>query len=45
MAAVRGPLYEEMADLSLDTSHQRVPSVARKLKKLLEQRGDLPLQN
>lgn len=45
MAVVRGPLYEEMADLSLDTSHQRVRSVARKLKELLEQRGDLPLQN
>lgn len=40
MAAVRGPLYEEIADVSLDTSSQRVRSVARKLKELLEQRDD-----
>lgn len=42
MAAVRGPLYEELADLSIDTSNQRVRSVARQLKELLETRGDLP---
>jgi shikimate kinase len=41
MAAVRGPLYEEIADLTLDTSNQRVKSVARQLRKMLEQRGDL----
>ena len=42
MAQARDPLYEEIADLSLDTSNQRVRSVAKKLKVLLEQRGDLP---
>jgi shikimate kinase len=41
MAAVRGPLYEEIADLTLDTSNQRVKSVARQLRQMLEQRGDL----
>jgi shikimate kinase len=40
MAAVREPLYEEIADVSLDTSSQRVRSVAKKLKELLEQRDD-----
>jgi shikimate kinase len=40
MAAVRGPLYEEIADVSLDTSSQRVRSVAKKLQELLEQRDD-----
>lgn len=44
MAAVRGPLYEEIADVSLDTSSQRVRSVAIKLRELLEQRDDLHLQ-
>lgn len=43
MAEARNPLYEEIADLSLDTSSQRVRSVAKQLKELLEQRGDLPL--
>jgi shikimate kinase len=42
MAAVRGPLYEEIADLTLDTSHQRVRTVTRQLRELLERRGDLP---
>ena len=42
MAAVRGPLYEEIANLSVDTSHQRVRSVAKNLKEILEQRDDLP---
>lgn len=45
MAAVRGPLYEEIADLNLDTSNQRVRSVAKKLRQLLEERGDLPSTN
>lgn len=44
MAAVRGPLYEEIADFSLDTSNQRVRSVAKKLRQMLEERGDLPLK-
>lgn len=41
MARVRGPLYEEIADVSLDTSNQRVRSVAKQLRALLEQRGAL----
>jgi shikimate kinase len=45
MAAVRTPLYEEIADLELDTNNQRVRSVAQKLREMLEARGDLPLQN
>jgi shikimate kinase len=40
MAAIRGPLYEQIADVSLDTSSQRVRSVAKKLRELLEQRDD-----
>ena len=42
MAAIRGPLYEAIADLTVDTSNQRVKSVARELQQLLEQRGILP---
>lgn len=42
MAATRGPLYEEIAEVTLDTSNQRVRSVARQLKQLLEERGCLP---
>jgi shikimate kinase len=42
MASVRTPLYEEIADLSIDTSNQRVRTVARKVKALLHERGDLP---
>ena len=45
MAGKRSPLYEEIADLELDTSNQRVRSVALELKALLEERGLLPLQN
>ena len=41
MAKKRGPLYEEIADLSLDTSNQRVRVVARTLRELLEARGAL----
>ena len=44
MAAVRAPLYEEIADFSVDTSNQRVKAVARKVRELLEQRGDLPVE-
>ncbi|HEY5665358.1 MAG TPA: shikimate kinase AroK [Gammaproteobacteria bacterium] len=44
MASVRAPLYEEIADLSVDTSNQRVRTVARKVRELLEQRGDLALE-
>lgn len=44
MASVRAPLYEAIADLSVDTSSQRVRTVARKVRQLLEQRGDLPLE-
>ena len=41
MAVVRGPLYEEIADLTIDTSNQRVRSVAKQLCEMLEERGDL----
>lgn len=44
MATVRRPLYEAIADFELDTSGQRVRTVAAKLKELLETRGELPLQ-
>ena len=42
MASVRAPLYEEIADVSIDTSNQRVRTVARKVREVLQQRGDLP---
>ncbi len=45
MAAERRPLYESIADLELDTSKQRVRAVAQKLRRLLEERGILPLQS
>jgi shikimate kinase len=45
MALLRTPLYEEIAHLELDTNNQRVRDVAIELRKLLRQRGDLPLQN
>ncbi|HUF73841.1 MAG TPA: shikimate kinase AroK [Gammaproteobacteria bacterium] len=41
MAVVRAPLYEEIADLTIDTSSQRVRSVAKQLREMLEERGDL----
>jgi hypothetical protein len=44
MAVVRSPLYEEIADLALDTNNQRVRNVALKLRELLEEQGLLPLQ-
>lgn len=44
MAVVRRPLYEAVADLELDTSHQRVRAVAARLREMLEERGELPLQ-
>jgi shikimate kinase len=45
MAEVRTPLYEEIADLALDTNNQRVRSVTQKLREMLEDKGLLPLQN
>lgn len=45
MATERTPLYEEIADLALDTNNQRVRTVAQKLIEMLEQQGVLPLQN
>jgi shikimate kinase len=42
MAVERRPLYEEIADVSVDTSNQRVRSVAQQLRELLVARGDLP---
>ena len=45
MATERTPLYEEIADLALDTNNQRVRSVAQKVLEMLEEQGVLPLQN
>lgn len=45
MAEVRRPLYEEIADLTVDTSRQRVRTVARNVREGLAARGDLALQN
>jgi shikimate kinase len=45
MAAERRPLYEQLADIELDTSDQRVRGVALKLRELLEARGELPLHS
>lgn len=45
LSNVRNPLYEELADLSIDTSGQRVKAVAKKLREMLEQQGVVPLQN
>ena len=45
MAAIRTPLYEEIADIEVDTSNQRVRTVTRQVGEMLRQRGDLPLQN
>lgn len=45
MATRRRPLYEEIADIELDTSNQRVRGVAQKLREALEARGDLPLHS
>ena len=44
MDRVRRPLYESIADVELDTSHQRVRAVAEELKQRLEEQGALPLQ-
>jgi shikimate kinase len=45
MAVERRPLYEEIADIELDTSSQRVRGVAEKHREMLQARGDLPLQS
>lgn len=44
MARVRSPLYEEIAELTIDTSRQRVRTVARKVRNDLAARDDLALQ-
>lgn len=44
MAVVRAPLYEEIADLTIDTSNQRVKSVAKQVREMLEERGDLSIR-
>lgn len=41
---IRAPLYESLADFSVDTSGQRVKAVASRLREMLEQRGILALQ-
>lgn len=45
MAAERRPLYEEIADIEIDTSRQRVRGVAQALRKQLAERGELTLQS
>lgn len=44
MASERGPLYEDLADIAVDTSNQRVRAVAKNVRERLEQRGVWPLQ-
>lgn len=44
LAAVRAPLYEALADITVDTSGRRVRSVASEVRRLLEERDVLPLQ-
>jgi shikimate kinase len=44
MAIRRGPIYEELADIAVDTSSQRVRAVASCVKESLEQCGLIPLQ-
>jgi shikimate kinase len=45
LMAIRTPLYEEIADLTLDTNGRRVRSVAAALRDRLRERGLVPLQN
>ena len=44
LAQVRAPLYAEIADISLDTSGQRVRAVAAALVTIVEKHGFAPLQ-
>ena len=41
---VRGPLYEKLADISVDTKGQRVKTVVGQIKSLLEEQGFTPLK-
>ena len=45
MAATRRPLYEEIADIEIDTSRQRVRAVAQTVKDRLVERGEPALQS
>lgn len=45
LAAVRTPLYEALADITVDTSGRRVRSVANDVRRLLEEGGRIALQN
>jgi shikimate kinase len=44
LACERTPIYEGLADITIDTSGQKVRNVASTLRELLERRGLLPLQ-
>jgi shikimate kinase len=44
MSTKRSVLYEALADITIDTSGQRVKAVAKELKAELERQGALPLQ-
>jgi shikimate kinase len=41
---IREPLYAQLADLSIETTGQRIATVVAELRSLLEQRGIRPLQ-
>ena len=45
LMAIRQPLYEEMADIRFDTTGRQVGPVASAVRKLLAERGLLPLKN
>jgi shikimate kinase len=45
LMAARSPLYEQLADLRLDTTGRHVGAVAVAARDLLRQRGLLPLKN
>lgn len=43
LMAIREPLYQEVADLVVETDGRRVKTVAREIKKRLEERGALQI--
>lgn len=45
LMAVRGPLYESVADLEVETTGRRVRTVAAEIRKGLHEHGLWPLQN
>lgn len=45
LMAIRGPLYEEIADLTVDTTGRRVKNVAATVRELLDEHRAAPLQS